>query len=120
VADPLERQCVEDLVVAVTTRTPRHPGVRRRTPAQRLLNVAKVEARLGDVSGGAPSGPRACEPERQYQYPGREPIVVVGVVVAMLHPTGRDVRSDRQGLPGYRYSRAARDAFTGTSRMSGV
>jgi hypothetical protein len=37
---------------------------------------------------------------------------VEGFDVAMLHPTGRDVRSDKQGLPGYSYSRAARDTFT--------
>lgn len=37
---------------------------------------------------------------------------VEGFDVAMLHPDGRDVRGDKQGLPRYSYSRAAKDAST--------
>ena len=31
---------------------------------------------------------------------------VEGFDVAMLYPSGQDVRSDKQGLPSYRYTRS--------------
>jgi hypothetical protein len=37
---------------------------------------------------------------------------VEGFDVTMLHPDGRDVRGDKQGLPRYDYARAAKDTFT--------
>ncbi len=32
--------------------------------------------------------------------------------VTILHPDGRDVRGDRQALPGYPYDKAAKNDFT--------
>jgi hypothetical protein len=37
---------------------------------------------------------------------------VEGFDVRLLHPNGRDVRGDKQGLPPYPYLRAAKDGIT--------
>jgi hypothetical protein len=37
---------------------------------------------------------------------------IEGFLVKIHHLDGRDVRSDRQGLPGWPYERAAKDAWT--------
>ena len=35
-----------------------------------------------------------------------------GFEVTIRHPDGRDIRGDRQGLPGYTYLNAAKNDFT--------
>lgn len=35
-----------------------------------------------------------------------------GFEVAVRHPNGRDVRSDKTAIPGYRYSKAAKNDWT--------
>ena len=37
---------------------------------------------------------------------------VEGFAVRILWPDGRDVRSDKEGVPGYPFERAAKDALT--------
>lgn len=42
----------------------------------------------------------------------RQMAQVEGFEVSILHPDGRDVRSDRTGMPGYTFRNGAKNDFT--------